>query len=179
MNRTRLTYLINTLRKEMNEAFTRSLGDWYIVKISATADHIADRFKDRSASVKKDLELYRELMLSLANHYSCRVLHYAELARTKGKMQEVVAYRRVNGKIFACAFTVQYFEGEKPTIAIKLRTVIPEYDSNLGDRNSILVNYVPPKIQFEYDGYRRVMSRLDRLIASKDCPPQLRMLKII
>ena len=178
MNRTRLMYLVNSVRKEVSEAFTSALGDWYTIKVAATADHIADRFKDRSVSIKKDIETYRDIMMSLANHYSCYVLTYAVKAKTEGT-QEVIVYRRVNGKIFACPITVQMFfnEGEeKPVIAIRLRTVIPEYVS-LSNRKTIQVNYVPPKINFEYDGYRRVMSRLDRLIASKDCPPQLWMLK--
>lgn len=70
-------------------------------------------------------------MMSLANHYSCYVLTYAVKAKTEGT-QEVIVYRRVNGKIFACPITVQMFfnEGEeKPVIAIRLRTVIPEYVS--------------------------------------------------
>lgn len=179
MNRTRLTYLINGVRKEVNAAFERSLGEWFTVKVSATTDHIADRLMDRSASVKKGLDLYSEIMLSLANHYSCRVLYYAEKARND-KPQWLVAYRRVNGKVFACAFTVQVFEneGQLPTIAIRLRTVIPEYEQ-VNRKNAILVDYKAPKINFEYDGYRRVLSRLERLIASKDCPPQLHMLKNI
>lgn len=154
------------------------MGDFYTVKVSATRDHIADRFIDRSASIKKDFELYREILQSLAKHYSCNVLYHA--VQTKGGgARELIAYRRVNGKVFACVCTVQLFEEEKPVIALRLRTVIPEYEANINARNAINVNYVPPKIKFEYDGYRRVMSRLDRLIASPDCPPQLRMLKSI
>ena len=133
----------------------------------------------RSASIKKDFELYRDILISLAKHYSCNVLHH--VVKTKGGgTQELIAYRLVNGKVFACVCTVQLFDGEeKPVIALRLRTVIPEYEANINTRNAINVNYVPPKIKFEYDGYRRVMSRLDRLIASPDCPPQLRMLKNI
>lgn len=55
MNRTRLMYLVNSVRKEVSEAFTSALGDWYTIKVAATADHIADRFKDRSVSIKKDI----------------------------------------------------------------------------------------------------------------------------
>ena len=169
---------INDVRKEINDLFNIVLGEFYTVKVSATRDHIADRFFDRSASIKKDFDLYREILVSLAKHYSCNVLHHA--IKTKGGgSQEIIAYRRVNGKVFACVCTVQMFEGEKPVIALRLRTVIPEFEANLSTRNAIHVNYVPPKIKFEYDGYRRVMSRLDRLIASSDCPPQLRMLKNI
>jgi hypothetical protein len=170
---------INDVRKEINDLFNIVLGDFYTVKVSATRDHIADRFIDRSSSIKKDFELYRDILISLAKHYSCNVLHHA--VKTKGGgAQELIAYRRVNGKVFACVCTVQLFDGEeKPVIALRLRTVIPEYEANINTRNAINVNYVPPKIKFEYDGYRRVMSRLDRLIASPDCPPQLRMLKNI
>lgn len=169
---------INDVRKEVNDLFNMVLGDFYTVKVSATRDHIADRFIDRSASIKKDFELYREILHSLAKHYSCNVLYNA--VQTKGGgARELIAYRRVNGKVFACVCTVQLFEEEKPVIALRLRTVIPEYEANINARNAINVNYVPPKIKFEYDGYRRVMSRLDRLIASPDCPPQLRMLKSI
>lgn len=169
---------INDVRKEVNDLFNMVLGDFYTVKVSATRDHIADRFIDRSASIKKDFELYREILHSLAKHYSCNVLYHA--VQTKGGgARELIAYRRVNGKVFACVCTVQLFEEEKPVIALRLRTVIPEYEANINARNAINVNYVPPKIKFEYDGYRRVMSRMDRLIASPDCPPQLRMLKSI
>ncbi|AAX78717.1 protein of unknown function [Pseudotevenvirus RB43] len=169
---------INDVRKEVNDLFNMVLGDFYTVKVSATRDHIADRFIDRSASIKKDFELYRDILHSLAKHYSCNVLYHA--VQTKGGgARELIAYRRVNGKVFACVCTVQLFEEEKPVIALRLRTVIPEYEANINARNAINVNYVPPKIKFEYDGYRRVMSRLDRLIASPDCPPQLRMLKSI
>lgn len=169
---------INDVRKEINDLFNIVLGDFYTIKVSATRDHIADRFIDRSASIKKDFELYRDILISLAKHYSCNVLHHA--VKTKDGAQELIAYRRVNGKVFACVCTVQLFDGEeKPVIALRLRTVIPEYEANINTRNAINVNYVPPKIKFEYDGYRRVISRLDRLIASPDCPPQLRMLKNI
>ncbi|AIK68125.1 hypothetical protein CPTMiller_00189 [Citrobacter phage Miller] len=178
MNRTRLMSRINDVRKEINDLFNIVLGDFYTVKVSATRDHIADRFIDRSSSIKKDFELYRDILISLAKHYSCNVLYHA--VQTKGGgARELIAYRRVNGKVFACVCTVQLFEEEKPVIALRLRTVIPEYEANINARNAINVNYVPPKIKFEYDDYRRVMSRLDRLIASPDCPPQLRMLKNI
>ncbi|UIW12483.1 MAG: hypothetical protein [Enterobacter phage ENC20] len=178
-------YVINNLRREVNQNFSKALSDWYVTKVSMTTDHIADRFLDRSASVKKDFAIYSEILNSLAKHYSCNVLYYAVKAKNEG-MQEVIAYRRINGKVFACAFTVQMFENmddsvahEKPVIAVRFRTVIPEYTLSLNTRNAIHVNYIAPKIKFEYDGYRRVMSRLDRLIASKDCPPQLYMLKNI
>lgn len=48
-------YVINNLRREVNQNFSKALSDWYVTKVSMTTDHIADRFLDRSASVKKTL----------------------------------------------------------------------------------------------------------------------------
>ncbi|UQJ95080.1 hypothetical protein IANJMKHF_00174 [Klebsiella phage CPRSA] len=57
MNRTRLMYLVNSVRKEVSEAFTSALGDWYTIKVAATADHIAIALKTVQYRLKKILKL--------------------------------------------------------------------------------------------------------------------------
>jgi len=95
-------------------------------------------------------------------------------------MQNVVVYRKVNHKIFAVPITIQMFEDEfkDRLINITIRTMHPEYDAPVLAKNqTIHVNYMRPKIEFEYDGSRRVMSRLDKLVVSDDCPDALKVLR--
>ena len=177
MNRTRLTKEMNDIRITTMQLLKESLGEWYTIQIHSSSDHVADRFLDRSQSVKKDLATVKEMMVSLANHYPCQLLYFV---RDTYEIKRVVLYRKINGKTFAVPITVKKFPamepGGKEMIRVTIRTVIPDYIATLPDE-SIHINYKYPKITFEYDGYRRVLSRLARLVQSVECPPALRVLR--
>lgn len=178
MNRTRLTREVNEIKNKFTNLFIQSLGDWYVIKVYATSDHIADRFLDRSTSLKNDLKTFSEIVYSLANHYSCNLLYFL---KEYEEIHRVVLHRKVNGKTFAVPVTVKKLppmeEGGKAAIVITLRTVIPEYTERMPTKN-ILIDYKYPKITFEYDGFRRVLSRLCRLVQSPECPDALKVLRV-
>jgi hypothetical protein len=168
---------MNDIRLAVLNLLRDSLGEWYNIHVFATSDHVADRFLDRSQSIKKDLAIVKEMLVSLANHYPCKLLYFV---RDNYENQFVVLHRKINGRTFAVPVTVKKFppmeEGGKEMIRVTIRTVIPDYVSALPAEN-ILIDYKYPKITFEYDGYRRVLSRLARLVQSVECPPALRVLR--
>lgn len=177
MNRYRLIKEVHYIARNLTQLMNETLGDWYDVKVNATNDHVADRLLDRSQSVKKDLKLISDMTESLARHYACNLL---SLVHGKEGSQRIVLYRKINGKTFAIPVTAvikqPINEGDKPFMLIVIRTFIPEYDASIPD-SSIKIDYVYPKIRFEYDGYRRVVSKLTRLIQSPTCPKALTVLR--
>lgn len=179
LNKYRLRNIINDLRTKMGAELLNNLKmTGYYIKVSATHNHIADRVIDRSTNHIKTVKTVEDMMMSLCNYYSCTLLHYAQKSLTEG-MQNVVVYQKINGKFFAVPITViMYDNADSKNITVTIRTVIPDYDKPILARSQkILVDYKPPKIEFEYDGYRRVMSWLDRLIASPKCPDALKVLR--
>lgn len=173
----RLKREIRDIRQNLKNLLTSSLGEWYNVSVYATNDHVADRLLDRSESVEKGLNTMKEILDSLGRHYSCNLLHYA-LKSGNMDLQTIIVYRKIKGRTFAIPLTAKVMRGEvgKPTLVVSIRTVIPEYVT-LEGKNSIHINYEYPKIVFEYDGYRRVLSRLTRLMQSEECPEALRVLR--
>jgi len=174
----RLKREIREIAKDLRTSLTSSLGDWYNVNVYATNDHIADRLVDRSDSVSEGMRHIKEILESLGKHYACNLLHFA-LKSSKMELQTIIVYRKVKGKTFAIPLTAKVLPGtetEKPCLVVSIRTVIPEY-LTLAGKNTIHVNYQYPKIAFEYDGFRRVLSRLTRLIQSDDCPDALKVLR--
>lgn len=181
MNRTRLMYLVNQARKESEVLLRERLGEWYRVIVKSKSDHIADRIMDRSQSLKKCLDTTTSMMIDVSKYFACTILFYADKSRSNGgEMINVILYRKIQGKTFAIPTTIRFYEGEegeKPLIGVVFRTVIPEYELSLNVRNNINVEYKRPKIVFEYDGYRRRLSRLERLIQSPECPDALKVLR--
>lgn len=179
LNKYRLRNIINDMRLEMSRILYRTL-EGYAFKINATTDHIADRILDRTTHHTKAINTVNEILISMCEFHACNILHYAQKSFNEGKMQNVVVYRKVNHKIFAIPITIQMFEDEfkDRLINITIRTMHPEYDAPVLAKNqTIHVNYMRPKIEFEYDGFRRVMSRLDKLVVSDDCPEALKVLR--
>lgn len=178
MNRYRLTREINSIRTKLSNLLNEALGEWYTIKVYASADHVADRLIDRATSIKKDLVLVSEIIESFGKHYSCNLL--GVLSKSES-MERIVLFRRVNGKRFAVAITAQMSRNtensEKPEISVAIRTVMPDY-GNIKKTHEIAVDYKYPKIHFEYDGFRRCVSRLTRLIQSPDCPAMLKVLRV-
>lgn len=174
----RLKREIRDIAGDLRTLLISSLGDWYNVNVYATNDHIADRLMDRTDSVEKGLGHIKEILESLGKHYACNLLHFARKS-SKMELQTIIVYRKIKGKTFAIPLTAKVLPGneiDKPCLVVSIRTVIPEYVT-LAGKNSIHVDYQYPKIAFEYDGYRRVLSRLTRLIQSDDCPDALRVLR--
>lgn len=176
MNRTRMMYLINQARKEAENILKDRLGEWHRILVKAKSDHMADRIGDRSDSIKASLNIASEMMFEFCSYHACTILHYAVKAKESSEMQNVIIYRKVGGKTFAIPVTIRYYEDEeeKDLIAVVFRSVIPEYELSLNTRNSVHLNHKAPKITFEYNGYRRQLSRLERLVTSPNCPEPLR-----
>ncbi|QDH49036.1 hypothetical protein PHYNN_246 [Pantoea phage Phynn] len=180
MNRHRIMREINDLRHETAKILTDALGEWYNVRVWASNAHVADRILDRFSTPEKGMKMLRESMIELSTYYPSYLLTYALKSKEQG-LQELIAYKRIDA-VTTCAFPLtikivndpQY---DKPGIVITMRTVIPDYTASLADRNSLEINYQHPKIVFEYDGYRRVLSRLTRMITSEECPPALQVLR--
>lgn len=179
LNKYRLRNIINDMKLSMCRVLYRNL-EGYAFKVHATSDHIADRIMDRTTHHTKAINTVNDMLTSMCEFHSCNILYYAHKSLNEGKMQNVVVYRMVNHKIFAVPITIQMLEDESKNrlINVVVRTMHPDYDLPvLKNNQSIKADYTPPKIEFEYDGFRRVMSRLDRLIVSDDCPEALKVLR--
>lgn len=181
MNRSRLMREVNDMRLALGKTLTEALGDWYIVKVTASNQHVADRILDRATTPEKGLSQVKQMLDELGKYYPCSILHFAQKSRTEG-LQNVIAYKRVSpAQIFAIALTTKIIdapEQEKPVMVVTLRTVVTDYTSSLKDKNTINVAYKAPKIAFEYDGFRRTLSRLTRLVQSDECPDSLKVLRM-
>lgn len=178
MNRTRLTREVNDIRLSTLRLLQESLGDWYDIRVFASSDHVADRLIDRSQSLKTNLKIVSDILASMANHYSCNLLYFLH---DNNDLHRIVLYRKIDGKTFAVPITAKRMppleEGGKSLLQVVIRTVIPEYALRPSDKK-IHIDYKYPKITFEYDGFRRVLSRLTKLVQSENCPSALKVLRV-
>lgn len=181
MNRSRLISEASDIRALLSSHLTERLGDWYDVRVYMEKRHFADRMLDRSNCIKKDLVIVKDIAEGLGKYYACNILHHA-LKSSEFDIQSIIAYQKHDIRNFALVLTariVNHLDLEKPQLQVSIRTVIPEYSVLLlQSRNTILVDYKAPKIVFEYDGYKRKLSRLTNLVQSSECPDALRVLRI-
>ncbi|QPI17880.1 hypothetical protein POP12_088 [Pectobacterium phage POP12] len=181
MNRYRLASIINDLRLETSKRFNISLGEHgYIVRVNASNYHVADRILDRgNGKPEKIVKILGEMMNSLADHYPCEFLHHARKNIDKETYNDLILTRKIDGKVFAvcCTMRMELLESGKYDVLLTIRTVITDYVRTVMEKDSIEINFVAPKIHFEYNGYRRCLSRLTKMIESLDCPESLKVLR--
>ncbi|QFR55780.1 hypothetical protein JC221_134 [Yersinia phage JC221] len=183
LTRYRLATILNDTRKDVTVAMNKALADFgYDVTFNFNSYHLADRIIDRSHNHEKTVKLVCEMVTSLAKHYMCNVLFFAEKSKADGgKSHNVILYRTINRKVTAIPAQIRMYwdeETQKHYLMITCRTFMDNYDLDIAGKHKINVDYKYPKINFEYNGYRRVMSRLDRLISSPECPDGLKMLRV-